>query len=74
MVSGSVPTTWVVRMSACLGVMWWGLGLGKLASCFAVILIIVSVYLILGNTPVNSKSTVEPLLYDHPQNHIGVVV
>ena len=20
------------------------------------------------------KSTVEPLLYDHPQNHIGVVV
>ena len=48
----------------------------SLLVCAALLLIVVEVSLI-GNAVwgVNSwLTTVEPLLYDHPQNHIGVVV
>ena len=36
--------------------------------------VLLGVLVLLGNNNNKNNSTVEPLLYDHPQNHIGVVV
>ena len=44
------------------------------AHVFGIIVVIINIILYNINNLRSYYNTVEPLLYDHPQNHIGVVV